>query len=70
MITTCNCLSEANTVSVGRLVFKKIESRYYLWQIWTAEYSKGREVPLNVRGKEPERAATQTRVVTMASTGR
>jgi hypothetical protein len=70
LITTCNCLSEANTETVGRLVFKKIDSRYYLWQIWTAEYSKGRAVPLNVRGTEPERAATQTRIVNLASTGR
>jgi hypothetical protein len=70
LITTCNCLSDASTQTVGRLVFKRIDSRYHLWQIWTAEYSKGREVPLNVRGTEPERAATQTRTVTLASTGR
>jgi hypothetical protein len=70
LIRTCNCISEANTVMVGRLVFKKIESRYYLWQIWVAEYSTGRELPLNLRGTEPERLATQTRIVTMVSTGR
>lgn len=31
----------------SELLFKVVEGRYYLWQIWTAEYDQGQELAVN-----------------------
>jgi hypothetical protein len=68
LLPTFKRTSEPSPSPQSQLVFKVVETHYYLWQIWTRGYNVGREVAAKI--PETELAATSKRrpvVIPMAN---
>ena len=66
LITACPCASRSSEHD-SELVFKVIGDRYYLWQIWTADYQAGRELSIIPRRTEAAKTAPAQAVAVKVS---